>query len=236
MDAMSSGVVLAWVTEMMEKKLISTKETAGVEVQWGNLNAYRELLKNIVKQHNPFYKALAKGVVYASEQYGGKDFALAYNKNEMPGYHTGPAAHLGYIIGARHSHLCNAGYSVDQNKLMDNYLEPDKVIDMLLEEEGYRQILSSMVVCFFARGIYNYDTLTKGLSVLGFDTDEAKLRETGKKIHAEKFKFKFREGFSFDNIPLPERIFETPDPTGKLTKDYMRKAVAYAKKVLGEEK
>lgn len=232
MDAMSSGVVLAWVTEMMEKKLINSKDTGGVVVHWGDLQGYRELLKNIVKQSNPFYKALARGVAYASEQYGGKDFALAYNKNEMPGYHTGPAAHLGFLIGARHSHLCNAGYSVDQTKLMDNVLEPEKVIDMLIEEESYRQILSSMVVCFFARGIYNYDTLPKGLAVLGFDADETRLKEIGRKIHAEKFKFKFREGFSFDQLTLPKRIFETPDPTGKLTKEYMRKAVAYASKKL----
>ncbi len=235
MDAMSSGVILAWVTEMFEKKLISTKETAGIEAKWGDMGAYRQLLKNIVYQINPFYKALAKGVTYASEQYGGKDFALAYNKNEMPGYHTGPAAHLGFLIGARHSHLCNAGYSVDQSKLLDNELSPETVIDMLIEEEGYRQILSSMVVCFFARGIYNYDTLSKGLSVLGFDADESKLREIGKKIHAEKFRFKYREGFSFDNIQIPGRIFETPDPTGKITKDYMGKAVAYAKKILGNK-
>jgi aldehyde:ferredoxin oxidoreductase len=235
MDAMSSGVIMAWVTEMMEKKLINTKDTAGVVVTWGDLQGYREMLKNLVNQINPFYKALAKGVVYASEQYGGKEFALAYNKNEMPGYHTGPAAHLGYLIGARHSHLCNAGYSVDQTKLMDNVLEPEKVIDLLIEEESYRQILSSMVVCFFARGIYNYDTLTQGLSVLGFDADEAKLKEIGKQIHAEKFRFKFREGFSFDNINLPKRIFETPDPTGKLTKEYMRKAIAYVSKILKPE-
>jgi len=231
-DAMSSGVIMAWVTEMMEKKLISTKETAGLEVSWGDLETYRKLLKNIVKQINPFYKALGKGVIYASEQYGGKEFALAYNKNEMPGYHTGPAAHLGYLVGARHSHLCNAGYSIDQTKLMDNDLAPEKVIDMLIEEESYRQILSSMVVCFFARGIYNYDILTKGLNVLGFDADEAKLKQIGREIHAEKFKFKFREGFSFDKINIPTRIFETPDPTGKLTKEYMRKAIAYAKTIL----
>jgi len=69
--------------------------------------------------------------------------------------------------------------------------------------------------------------------VMGFDADKQKLIDIGKKIHREKFAFKFREGFSFDSINLPARIFETPDPTGKLTKDYMRKAVAYAKKVLG---
>lgn len=232
MDAMSTGVILAWVTEMFEKKLINTKETAGIEVKWGDVKSYLEVLKNIIKQPNSFYKALGKGVAYAAEQFGGKEFALAFNKNEMPGYHTGPAGHLGFMIGARHSHLCNAGYSIDQTKLMTGEIDPEKIIDLLIEEESYRQILSSGVICFFARGIYNLETFSECLKVLGIDKSPEELKEIGRKIHAEKFAFKFREGFSFDNVKIPERIFETPDPTGKITKDYMRKAIAYAKKII----
>jgi len=37
------------------------------------------------------------------------DFALSFMGNEMPGYHTGPGAHIGVFISARHSHLDNAG-------------------------------------------------------------------------------------------------------------------------------
>lgn len=235
LDAMSTGVILSWATEMMEKKLITTKETDGVELQWGNVQAYREFLRNIVYPKNQFYRDLGKGVEYAAERYGGKEFALAYNKNEMPGYHTGPAAHLGYIIAARHSHLCNAGYSIDQNKLLDNHLEPEQVIDMLIEEEVYRQILSSMVVCFFARGIYSYQTISDALSVMGFDAPVEHLKNVGKDIHRAKFQFKVREGFSFDNIRLPARIFETSEPTGKLNREFMKRAINYAKRLITPE-
>ena len=44
----------------------------------------------------------------------GQDFALALGGNEMPGYHTGAGGHLGYLTGARHSHLDSGGYSLDQ--------------------------------------------------------------------------------------------------------------------------
>ena len=60
---------------------------------------------------------MASGVEIASQRYGGVEYAMAFGKNEMPGYHTGSAAHIGHLVGARHSHLDTAGYSLDQKIL-----------------------------------------------------------------------------------------------------------------------
>lgn len=232
MDAMSSGVVLAWATEMFERKLITTAETDGIEPAWNNTKDYMTMLKKIVTPPNDFYKALGRGVAYASAIYGGEDFALSMGKNEMPGYHTGPAAHLGFLIGARHSHLCNAGYSLDQTLLMNEDVAPEKVIDKLVDEEGFRQILSSLVVCFFARGIYNLELVSKLLAVMNINFSADDLKRIGREIHLEKYKFKLREGFTFEGLTMPERLFETPEPTGKINRDYMQQALDYAKKIL----
>jgi len=114
LDAMSTGVVLAWATEALERGLIGGRETLGLKFRWGDYETYLRAIPLIVEQPNDFYRALARGVQHASSIYGGEDFALAFGGNEMPGYHTGPAAHLSYLIGARHSHLDSAGYSLDQ--------------------------------------------------------------------------------------------------------------------------
>ena len=58
------------------------------------------------------------GIRHAARKHGGEDCELTFGKSEMPGYHTGPAARIGFFIGARHSHLDNAGYSVDQKQLI----------------------------------------------------------------------------------------------------------------------
>jgi aldehyde:ferredoxin oxidoreductase len=56
----------------------------------------------------------------------------------MPGYHTGPACHLGYLAGARHSHLDSAGYSLDQKAAAKGEaLTPDGVATALLGEERW---------------------------------------------------------------------------------------------------
>lgn len=230
-DVMTAGVALAWATEAFEKGLISEKETMGLKFEWGNYRIFIEALKRIVTQPNDFYKALSRGVDHASMKYGGADFALAFGGVEMPGYHTGPGAHLGFLVGARHSHLDNAGYSIDQKEMKKSPLSPVELVDKLLAEERWRQILSSLVICFFARKIYSPELTVAALRAAGFDFTTEDLTRIGTKIHNEKYRFKFREGFSFDKLRIPNRIFETPSPLGKIDEKFMRDAIEYVRTI-----
>jgi len=222
LDLMTTGPVLSWATEAQEKGLISEKDTGGLNLSWGDWKTYLEATQRIVEQPNDFFAALARGVDHASSIYGGEEFALAMGGNEMPGYHTGPGAHVGCLMGARHSHLDNAGYSVDQKVLVKEKLSPEALGDALLEEESWRQILSSLVVCFFAREIYDPQTVLGCLEAAGFDLDEDRLLKTGRDIHREKFRFKAREGFTFDGLRIPARILETKAPAPGMSEEYLR--------------
>jgi aldehyde:ferredoxin oxidoreductase len=99
----------------------------------------------------------------------------------------------------------------------------------LLNEERWRQILSSLVVCFFARGIYGADIIAQVLYSAGYDTTSEKLLSIGEEIHREKYRFKIQEGFSLDDYRLPERIFETPSLVGKIDKTFVDKVVKCVK-------
>ncbi len=226
LDAMSTGVALAWATEALERGIISENETI-VKLRWGDSDAYVDAVEKIVSQPNEFYRVLAQGVLHAAEKYGGKEFALVFGGNEMPGYHTGPAAHIGYLIGARHSHLDNAGYSLDQKvyKTQGKPLEPEETVERLMAEEAWRQVLSSLVVCFFARGIYRPETVTKALKPLGIELGDKELEELGWRIYREKYRLKLREGFDPAGLEPPPRIFETPTPYGRLSPEYIRRAL-----------
>ena len=236
LDAMSTGVILAWATEAQERGIISEKETMGIELHWGDYTTYVNALQLIIEQPNDFYRALAQGVEHAASIYGGEDFALAFGGNEMPGYHTGPGAHIGVLIGARHSHLDNAGYSIDQKTLFKKKPSPpDELAEGLLAEEYWRQVLASLVICFFAREIYKPDVVSKALHSAGFSLAPEALHRIGEEIYREKYRFKTREGFSLDNLRLPERIFETPSPIGKLDKKFVRQTLEHVKKTLSGE-
>jgi aldehyde:ferredoxin oxidoreductase len=219
-DAISTGVALAWATEAQEKGLISTKETNGLYLKWGDAETYLKAIRFLVNQVNDFYKALGKGVEYASTIYGGKEFALTFGGNEMPGYHTGLAAHLGFLIGSRHSHLDCAGYSIDQKTLASGKkLSIEELIEELIHEEAWRQILSSLVICFFARGIYKPELIIKAFKPLGAEFTEESLKAIGKKILKAKYEFKVREGFQLSKLRIPERILQTSAPAGEFSKE-----------------
>jgi aldehyde:ferredoxin oxidoreductase len=228
LDVMSTGVALAWASEALARGLITTKETDGLALAFGEAPPYVEAVRRIVSQPTDFYRALARGVEHAASVYGGAEFALAFGGLEMPGYHTGPGCHLGYLTGARHSHLDSAGYSLDQKAAREGKpLTPEGVADALLKEERWRQVLTSLVVCLFARGVYDPETVLKALACAGYEWTQSDLERLGAETLRRKVAFKQREGFTFEGLRIPGRILETPAPAGPFDEAFLRQAIAH---------
>jgi len=210
MDAMSSGVVLGWATEAFMKKMITEEQTL-VPLAFGNTANYMKALEYIVEGKNDFYKALAQGVAKASEIYGGKEFAMHFAKNEMAGYHTGYGMILGSTVGARHSHLCNGGYSVDQSMKEFN---KEKVVDAIFAEEKERCMLNSLIICLFARKVYDRKTILAALNSIGYNLSDEDLTAIGERIYKTKLRIKKALGFDQMAVKLPRRLFETQGVNG----------------------
>ena len=63
-----------------------------------------------------------------------------------------------------------AGYSLDLKAAAEKKMvTPEDAVQYLFEEESWRQILSSLVVCFFARNVYTPEVVSQGLSVIGLN-------------------------------------------------------------------
>ncbi|MCS7132398.1 MAG: aldehyde ferredoxin oxidoreductase family protein [Aigarchaeota archaeon] len=235
LDAISTGVVLSWATEAFECGLINKDETL-VSLRWGDWRAYIEAIKNIVLQPNEFYKTLALGVEEAAKKYGGREFALSFNKVEPAGYLTGPLYFISLAVGSRHSHLDAGAYSLDQKIFSRGEVlpKPEEAARMIAEEEAWRQVLTSLALCLFARSIYTPEKVTKALNALGYGFTPEELKKLGWKIYLEKQRIKRSEGFRPSEIRLPERIFETPTPLGKISKEYFQQALSAFDEVMGK--
>jgi aldehyde:ferredoxin oxidoreductase len=218
MDAMSTGVVLGWATEAYQKHIVSVEETI-VPLEFGNSSNYIKAIEYIAKGENDFYRIIGKGTAAASKQYGGEDFAMNFAGNEMPGYHTGYGAIVGTVVGARHSHLCNAGYSADQSK---EDFDKEKVVEALFNEEVERCMLNSLIICLFARKVYDRATILAALSSIGYQLTDKDLTEIAEKIYKTKLRIKQALGFDMTKVKLAKRFFETPTLNGVLDE-----AVAY---------
>ncbi len=212
LDAMSTGVVLGWATEAYENKLITDEQTI-VPLQFGNTGNYIKAVKYIANRVNEFYKVLGFGAAKASEVYGGKDFAMSFAGNEMPGYHTGYGSVVGAVVGARHSHLCNGGYSIDQS-MKD--IDKQKLVDSIFNEEKERCMLNSLIICLFARKVYDRPTIIKALNAIGHQLTDEDLTAIADRIYKTKLRIKKAMGFQLQQVKIPKRFFETPTMNGKL--------------------
>ncbi|MCL2864618.1 MAG: aldehyde:ferredoxin oxidoreductase [Lachnospiraceae bacterium] len=215
LDAMSAGVCLGWVTEALDKGFITTEETI-VDLKFGQVENYAEAIKHMSLGTNQFYKDLGKGTRYAAAKYGGEEFAMQIAGNEMAGYHTGYGSLVGSAVGVRHSHLDNGGYSYDQSM---KEFDEDKLIDMLYEEEYERCMTNSLVMCLFARKVYDRETILDALNAIGWELTDEDLTKIGKRIFQAKLQVKKAMGFNQKAVKLPKRFFETPSMTGKLDEE-----------------
>ena len=215
LDPMSAGVCLGWATEALDRGLITTDDTL-TELKFGDSEGYIKAVGYIASAVNKFYRTLGKGSRFASSVYGGGDFAMHIAGNEMAGYHTGYGAVVGAAVGARHSHLCNGGYSVDQSM---KEFDEDKVVDKLFTEEYERCMTNSLIMCLFARKIYDRDTILGALNSVGWSLTNEDLDAIGKRIYQTKLQIKRTLGFQQKSVRLPKRFFETPSMTGKLDEE-----------------
>ncbi|MDP4126617.1 MAG: aldehyde ferredoxin oxidoreductase C-terminal domain-containing protein [Bacillota bacterium] len=212
MDAISTGVALAWATESLMKGFVTEAETL-LPLAFGDSETYFQAIMYLANRENTFYHVLGEGTRFAGATIGGKDFALQVAGNEIPGYHTGYSNLVGLTVGARHSHLCNAGYAVDQSiKTFDE----NKAVDTLFHEEVERCLLNSLVICLFARKVYNRETVLRALNAAGYTLTDDELTAIAKRIYATKLRIKEKLEFDPRQVELPKRFFETSSIHGTL--------------------
>jgi aldehyde:ferredoxin oxidoreductase len=216
LDVMSAGVALAWATEALEKGIISEKETV-VRLSFGDSEAYKQAMQHLGQGTNEFYRLLAQGTLKAAERYGGKDFACVLGQ-EMAGYATGEVFFTSQALGLRHSHLDSGGYSYDQKEKGKN---PAKAVEFLVKDEQGRVLLTSMVACLFARGVYTDALLADCLRSVGYGTLADTLGPVSRSIQQLRWKTRIATGYQPENVAIPKRFLEITTGKGPMDAAYL---------------
>lgn len=216
LDVMSAGVALAWATEALDKGVITTKETI-VPLGFGDDGGYREAIHHLGAASNDFYRLLAQGTLKAAEHYGGADFACVLGQ-EMAGYATGEVFFVSQALGFRHSHLDAAGYSYDQKNK-----EPDAngAVRFLIEDEQARVLLTSMVACLFARGVYTDELLSDCLRSVGYAKMADDLHGIAARVQKLRWQTRLRTGFDPGSVTIPARFADVETWKGKMDRTYL---------------
>jgi aldehyde:ferredoxin oxidoreductase len=216
LDAISTGVALAWATEAMEKGIVSEKETL-LPLRFGDVIGYKEAVRHLGFGSNDFYRLLGQGTLKAAERYGGTDFACVLGQ-EMGGYATGEVFFISQALGLRHSHLDAGGYSYDQKT---KEKDTQKAVDFLVSDEQSRAFLTSMVSCLFARGVYTEEMLGKCLSSVGYQNLASTIDAVSHHIQRLRWRTRRATGFDPKQISIPKRFQQVKTWKGNIDGDFL---------------
>jgi len=89
MDCNEMGWAIGWAMECFEKGVFTTKETDGLDLSWGNVEATKELMNRIARREGYLGNLLAEGVMRASKEIGGEaaNWAIYAQKGSAPRGH-----------------------------------------------------------------------------------------------------------------------------------------------------
>ena len=234
-DSITTGGILGWMAEAFEKGIITKSDTGGLPIRFGHVEDFLEVIPRIAERKSSskdiFWYA-GEGLNALVDKFGGEDLALQFNNQTPAGYSTGPYSMIGHLIGGRHSHLDNAGYSIDQ-KTLSKPIDPAKDILSLIKEEEWRNTLNSLIICLFARNLYTPELIVECFSNLGIKKSQEDLLALGYNVQKLRIKTKIDFGFNYSHIEeyLPNRLYQMQTGHGKLTKALIKDIVANYKEI-----
>lgn len=231
MDTISTGNALAFAMECFEKGKITTKDTDGLEIKWGDAKAMVSLIHQMGKREGFGGQYLADGVVPAANRLGKNtiEYAVATKGMDYPAHdprgHVGMA--LNYATAVRGAcHLEGLTYFLDRGiPLKDlGYTTPPNQFD----ENGKPEIvfnLQNFLSVFNPLGLCKFlFTARVGPSIIagwlektfgwkGYDMQE--LMKTGERLFNLKRLYNVKLGISRKDDVLPPRLFAQPKKEGK---------------------
>jgi aldehyde:ferredoxin oxidoreductase len=220
LDTISTGNVIGFIMECFERELISSKETEGVEIRFGDSEASLAAIEMIAYRQG-FGDILAEGVKAVSERIG-KDsdrFAMHVKGMEFPAYEPRGAfgSALSYAVSPRGA--CHRRAWPPAKEILGNYppYTVEGKAEMVKGLYDENCILHSLLVC---------DMPAKFIPLSQDDYSKYYEAVTGEPVSKEDFRiiadrietlikmFNVREGFTRKDDTLPYRTLHEPLPDG----------------------
>ena len=223
LDTISTGVTIAFATELYEKGIIGKSETDGLELKWGDTEVMLELTKRIALRMGNMGNLLAEGVKRAAEVIGrgAEKYAMHIKGLEMPAYD--PRAMKGQGLGLATGTI-GGSHAISWNKF-EIMGVPKKVDPFLVEgkAELAKYVQDEMAVCetaVFCKLTVNhhlnipslYSKLLYAATGIEKFKDEKYLWLVGERIWNLERAFDIREGIDRKHDTIPDRLLKEPMP------------------------
>lgn len=217
LDSISTGNVTGLAIDLYERGIITKKDTGGLELKWGNEEAYAQM-PQLIANRKHIGDILADGAKRAAQKLdkGADKLVVEVKGLEYPAYDPRGTISmaLAYATSDRGAcHLRAWPVAADAYGSMDPW-SPEGKAAICVEDQTRTSVKWSFIFCDFYS--VNFANMAKYYTALtGIESSEEHMREVGRRIWNLTRAFNVREGFSRKDDTLPERMEKEPLPSGK---------------------
>ena len=222
MDVKEQAFVMGLAMECYEKGLITKKDTDGVELTWGNVQAVETMLNKIARREG-FGDVLAEGVMRAAQKIGGDalKFAVYTHKGNAPHVHDDRGMwSILFSMAISDMGSIPSGDMGDVGDMMDtvgaNALDPEQAFSAEYVPKGQAingrrgHFIDCLGTCSFVSGV-PFTTIADTVSaVTGWDFTWQEAAEVGYRVMNMMRAFNLRHGLTREHNYVSPRILEAP--------------------------
>ncbi len=242
-DNLEIGSLISWAMELYEEGILTSKDTDGLDLRFGNDEALLEMIRRITFREGRLGDTLAEGGIPASEKIGKNSIKYLVHvkgmNNLLSDERATPALALGIATGSRGSdHLRSRPaidlYHLPEEVLRNVYSNPvsyngplssdhreyvGKAWQVFWQELCYMGV-DSLGICkyhttFLGATLPNFEDWTKVLYYnTGLEMSSTDIWTVAERAYNMERLFNLREGMTRDDYWLVDRYFDEPCTRG----------------------
>ncbi len=221
-DAIETGVGIAFAMECYENGLITDKDTEGMELRFGRADLIVPMVEKIGMRKGYLGDLLAEGVKLASEKigHGAEDFAMQNKGLTFAGHSARglPGFALGYATGPRGGSHHDGHPLCERIGLVERLTIKGKG-EYTARINHFMIFADSMIICHLTEPIWGpldvTDISVRTVNVVtGMDMSLADGQKTAERMWNVIRAFSVREGYRREHDKLPRRFMEEPIKSG----------------------
>jgi aldehyde:ferredoxin oxidoreductase len=216
MDTISASNTIGLAFHLFEKGIITTKDTGGIELNWGDVDSIEQLV-HLVGRREGIGDLMAQGSRLFARHFGAEEEAVQVNGLEVA-YHD-PRGVSGMALsyatsprGACHNQsdyfFVDWGHSQEELgiQFFERHAQAEKAANVARHQD-WRTVFNAMVMCIFAN-------VEPGLQVklinaaCGLDWTIADMMKAGERAWNLKRAINNRMGLTAENDKLPKALLE----------------------------
>lgn len=202
-DVITAGNAVAWAIRASERDLVDR------DLSFGNEEAARQLIAEIVDRRTQLGNRLAEGVDSAADEYGGKELIPSVKGMELPSYDPRAAEAMALAYATSDRGACHRrARPVEIEPIASEQWTHDDRVQAVAEEQDIRSVLWSLIADDFLTDVLREDLGAEWLTAVGYDIEPDELRRTGERIWTLIRLFNVREGFDRSDDTLPAVLTE----------------------------